>query len=79
MTTKAIASTLAQNHFGQILDDVIQNDTRYIIKRRGVPQAIVISLADLERLLVDEGELSHLTTTVRELRPVYELGETVVD
>ncbi|MBN1812488.1 MAG: hypothetical protein JXA14_11675, partial [Anaerolineae bacterium] len=29
VTTRTISSTTAQNHFGQILDDVIQNHTRY--------------------------------------------------
>jgi PHD/YefM family antitoxin component YafN of YafNO toxin-antitoxin module len=78
MSTKAIASTMAQNHFGQILDDVIQNHTRYVIKRRGVPQMMMISLTDLELLLLNDDERSHLAMTVRELRPVYDLGDTVV-
>ncbi len=78
MTIKAIASTQAQNHFGQILDDVIQNDTRYVVKRRGVPQVMMLSLSDLERLLADQGEREQLDAVVRKLRPVYGLGEMVV-
>ena len=78
MTTRSVASTQAQNHFGQILDDVIQNDTRYVIKRRGVPQAIVLSLADFGRLLADKSERTKMENLVHELRPVYDLGETVV-
>jgi prevent-host-death family protein len=74
---RSVASTQAQNHFGQILDDVIQNDTRYVIKRRGVPQVVVLSLVDFERLLADEDERIRMGNVVRELQPVYNLGETV--
>ena len=77
MATRMIASTPAQNHFGQILDDVIQNKTRYIIKRRGVPQAVMLSLSDFEQLLGDEQERSQMASVVRELGPVYDLGETL--
>lgn len=77
MTTRMIASTKIQNNFGQVLDDVIQNDTRYIIKRRGVSQAIILSLSDLEQLLINEHERGKMENMVRDLRPVYNLGETV--
>jgi prevent-host-death family protein len=77
VTTRTISSTTAQNHFGQILDDVIQNHTRYVIKRRGAPQAIVLNLSDFERLLADERERSRIGIIIRELRPVYDLGEAV--
>jgi hypothetical protein len=36
MSTKTIPSTEAQNNFGRILDDVVQNDARYIIQRRNL-------------------------------------------
>ena len=57
MTTKTVSSTTAQNNFGRILDDVVQNEARYVIKRRSSSQAILLSLADFESLLVaHEGE-----------------------
>jgi len=78
VTTKIIPSTEAQNNFGRILDDVIQNNTRYIIKRRNTPQAILLSLPDLERLLAaSAGERGKIGNMVRELSPVYNLGKTV--
>jgi len=78
MITKIIPSTEAQNNFGRILDDVIQNDTRYVIKRRSMPQAILLSLPDLESLLAaSEGERKEIGNVIRELSPVYNLGETV--
>jgi prevent-host-death family protein len=78
MTTRTIASTKAQNHFGQILDDVIQNNTRYVIKRRGTPQVIILSLSDFEQVLASEHERGRVGSMVRELRPVYDFGETVI-
>lgn len=77
MATKTIPSTKAQNHFGQVLDDVAQNSTRYVIKRRGVSQAILLSLSDLEQLLADDRQQSEIRNIIRELRPVYSLGETL--
>jgi len=78
VTTKTIPSTQAQNNFGRILDDVIQNDTRYVIKRRNTPQVILLSLSDLERLLTaNEIERKEIRNVIRELSPVYDLGETV--
>jgi len=76
--TKTIPSTEAQNNFGRILDDVIQNGTRYVIKRRDTPQAVLLSLSDLERLLTaNEIERKEIGNVIRELSPVYNLGETV--
>lgn len=78
VATKTISSTAAQNNFGRILDDVIQNDSRYVIKRRGLPQAILLSLSDFERLLVsDNQERLAVERLLREIGPVYQLGETV--
>jgi PHD/YefM family antitoxin component YafN of YafNO toxin-antitoxin module len=78
VTTKTIPSTEAQNNFGRILDDAIQNGTRYVIKRRDTPQAILLSLSDLERLLTaNEIERKEIRNVIRELSPVYNLGETV--
>ncbi|ABQ92624.1 type II toxin-antitoxin system Phd/YefM family antitoxin [Roseiflexus sp. RS-1] len=78
MATKTISSTIAQNNFGRILDDVIQNDSRYVIKRRGSSQVILLSLSDFERLLAaDDHERSAVGRLLREIAPVYRLGETV--
>ena len=77
MTTKIITSTKVQTHFGQILDDVIQNHTRYIVKRRGAPQVIIVGLSDFEELLASERERGKAENIIRELRPVYDLGETI--
>ena len=77
MQTKTIASTTAQNNFGQILDDVSQNNTRYIVKRRNVSQAILLSLSDFEHLLSSQAEQENMRRVVRELSPVYHLGDAV--
>lgn len=77
MITKAIASTDAQNNFGRILNDVIQNNTRYIVKRRDAPQAIILSLADFEQLFKNHQEQRKFVDMLRELTPTYSLGETI--
>jgi PHD/YefM family antitoxin component YafN of YafNO toxin-antitoxin module len=77
MKTKTISSTEAQNNFGRILNDVIQNNTRYVVKRRSSPQAIILSLTDFELLLTNDGEQRKMVNIVREITPVYSLGEAV--
>jgi prevent-host-death family protein len=77
MITKSISSTQAQNNFGQVLDDVTQNHTRYIVERRGVPQAIILSFDDFAHVLSDESERHQMDTILRELRPEYSLGQVL--
>lgn len=77
MNTKTISSTQAQNNFGRILDDVTQNNTRYVVKRRDAPQVILLSVADFQALLSNQSEQDKLGKIIRELRPEYQLGETV--
>jgi prevent-host-death family protein len=80
MQTKLIASTEAQNNFGRVLDDVMQNGTRYVIRRRNTSQAIILSMNDLERLLAgDEAERKKLGAMIRELSPIYAIGESITE
>lgn len=76
MSTKTVSSTAAQNNFGRLLDDVVQNEARYVIRRRNASQAILLSLSDFENLLTgQEGERQEITNLIRELSPVFDLGE----
>ena len=77
MITKRIGSTQAQNNFGQVLDDVTQNRTRYIIERRGVPQVIILSFDDFAHVIDDESERQQMDAILRELRPEYYLGQVI--
>jgi prevent-host-death family protein len=80
MRTRLIASTEAQNNFGRILDDAVQNSTRYVIRRRNASQAILLSIADFESLLSgDEMERKKLEKVIRELSPSYSFGETIAE
>ncbi len=78
MKTKLISSTEAQNNFGRILDDVVQYGTRYVIRRRTSSQAVILSIADFERILAandtDRGKLEKL---IRELSPNYAIGQSI--
>jgi prevent-host-death family protein len=77
MIAKKISSTQAQNNFGQVLNDVTQNHTRYIIERRGVPQVIILSFDDFAQVLDDESERQQMESILRELRPEYHLGQVI--
>ncbi|HKZ83173.1 MAG TPA: type II toxin-antitoxin system Phd/YefM family antitoxin [Anaerolineae bacterium] len=77
MATKSISSTEAQNNFGRVLDDVTHNRTRYIVERRGVPQAIVLSFDDFTQVLTDESERKRIGAVLKEIRPEYHLGQVV--
>jgi hypothetical protein len=80
VNTKLIPSTEAQNNFGRILDDVVQNNTRYVVQRRSAAQVIILSLSDFENILAGgEVERKKLEAVVRELSPVYSLGEPVTE
>jgi PHD/YefM family antitoxin component YafN of YafNO toxin-antitoxin module len=80
MKTRLIASTEAQNNFGRMLDDAVQNGTRYVIQRRNASQAILLSIADLENLLSgDEAERTKLEKIIREVSPSYSFGESVTE
>ncbi len=76
-TTKSISSTEAQNKFGQVMNDVIQNQTRYIVERRGTPQAVILSFDDFTRILSDELERQNMYAILKEVRPMYELGRII--
>ena len=78
MKTKLVASTEAQNNFGRVLDDIVQNSTRYIIRRRNASQAIILSISDFESILgANETERKKLEEVIRELSPVYSIGEAI--
>lgn len=77
METKVITSTKAQNNFGQIIDSVVQDRTRYVVKRRNVSQAIIMSLADFSQLLENASDRQKMSDMIGELSPVYSLGETI--
>lgn len=77
METKTISSTIAQNNFGRILDDVVQNNTRYIVKRRTSSQVIMLSLADFQTLLRDAPAREAFSNLIHDLSPTYNLGEPI--
>jgi prevent-host-death family protein len=77
MATKSISSTEAQNKFGQVMNDVTQNQTRYIVERRGNPQAVILSFDDFTRILNDDLERKNIYAILKEIRPLYELGRVI--
>lgn len=79
MTSKTIGSTEAQNNFGRCVQEAVQDGTKFIIKRHGVAQAIILSLAEFERILSKPSDRSRTLRLIREIEPQYELGEPIAE
>ncbi|MEW6714527.1 MAG: type II toxin-antitoxin system Phd/YefM family antitoxin [Nitrospirota bacterium] len=77
MAIKSVSSTQAQNNFGQVIDDVTQNHTRYIVERRGNPKAVILSFDDFARVLNNAKERQEMGSIIRELQPEYGVGQVV--
>lgn len=73
-STRTILSSEAKANFGQVIDDVYSRGTRYIVQRFDTPRAVLISLADYQRLLFADDASAHM---LMESRPPYQLGEEV--
>ena len=55
----------------------MQNNNRYIIKRHGVPQAILLSINDLEELMISAEKRKEVKRVVRDVKPKYDIGEVI--
>lgn len=74
---KSISSTEVQNKFGHVINDVTQNQTRYIVERHSTPQAVIISFDDFTQLLNDDLERQYMYQILSEVRPMYKLGRVI--
>lgn len=72
MTVKTINSTQAQNNFGQLLDDVAENVTQYLVQRFGKTKAVIIPLNDFRRLARQDSQTAQL---LHEASPGHSLGQ----
>ena len=72
MIIRTINSTEAQNNFGRLLDDVVEQDTCYLIQRFGKAKAAIIPLDDFRRLV---GQGSEAARRLREASAGYSLGQ----
>lgn len=70
--TRSVQSSEAKVHFSELIEDVYNNSTRYIIKRFGKARAVIIPLSDLERLRQAEQQVG---PAIREKRIVYRIGQ----
>lgn len=77
MATKYSSSTQVQSNVGQMLDDVTHKHSRYSVKRRGSPQAVVLGCDDFVYLLDNDAERQQLSHVLKEVGPMYTLGETI--
>ena len=48
--TQTMPAVTARTRFGQVLDDVQRRRRRVVIRRRGIPVAVLVPMDDLEQL-----------------------------
>ncbi|MBA7486209.1 hypothetical protein ES707_21765 [subsurface metagenome] len=77
MTIKNIRSTEAQNNFGLIIRESTHNQTRYIVTRHGVPEAMIIGFDDILNLLSNSTECKSLRATLVAIRPKFQIGAAI--
>ncbi|PIW23050.1 MAG: hypothetical protein COW32_01490 [Candidatus Aquicultor secundus] len=75
--TKTIDAHSARIHFGQVLDEVQADESRFYVKRRGKVAAVIMSAADYADLLDINAEVadSELQAALKESKKQHELGE----
>lgn len=71
-----------RHHLGQVLDDVANKRTRFLIKRSGIPAAVILNVRDYEDLedLLDtakEQEDPVFQKSLRAARAEIDAGKTV--
>ena len=74
--TRSVQSSEAKAHFSELIEDVYNNGTRYIVKRFGKARAVIIPLSDFGRLCQAERQG---VLAVREEQTVYRIGLPTTD
>ena len=65
--TRVIPALIARTQLGQILRRVKENDERFLISRRGKPQAVIFSVEDYLRSIAKQPEaITELRAIARE-------------
>jgi prevent-host-death family protein len=77
-----ITALKLRHHLGEILDQVANHHDRFLVKRSGIPAAVILSLADFEELqdLSDtwqEQQDSAFQKSLRDARAQIDAGESV--
>lgn len=51
MKARAVTATEARTHFGELLQQVVQNDEAIVVKRAGQPVAVILPFARYDQML----------------------------
>jgi len=78
MSVKAISSTQAQNNFGQVLNDIASNRTRYIVERHNSPIVVMLGFDDFFEILSNPHENEQMLQVIGKLRPNDNLGRIIL-
>ena len=78
-TTKAVPAFEAKTHFGQLLDEVDSRGSRFLVKRRGKPVAVIMGIEEFEDMLevAEEEADPAFQVSLKKAKKEYELGETI--
>lgn len=62
-----ISASAARQKWGRLLNRVFQGEARVIVERSGLPIAAIISIADLDRLLIDDVKRRQISQVFEEI------------
>ncbi|NOZ06348.1 MAG: type II toxin-antitoxin system Phd/YefM family antitoxin [Chloroflexi bacterium] len=65
---RVMSTTEARSHFGRLVQRVVENHESVIVKRGGQPVAVVLSLAEYERLKLATGQRGEQESLARAAR-----------
>lgn len=51
MKARAVTATQARTHFGELLEQVVQNDEAIVVERSGRPVAVILPFARYDQML----------------------------
>lgn len=76
-TSKIIDAHDARVHFGQLLDELQNENISFIVQRRGKPAAVILNIDDYRDFVEIQMEVSdkEINNALRESKKQFELGE----
>jgi prevent-host-death family protein len=74
---RVTSATEARIHFGELMRQVVEQQTPVVVERQGKPQVVVVSIQEYERLLAGQREQEEWRRLLRETHELIrrELGD----
>ena len=55
--TKSIDALSVRTHFGEVMEEAEQENTRFLVNRRGKPKVVIMSVQDYMKNLVKQSDI----------------------